>query len=349
MEEKRNVMDTLGVGIVGAGWVAGEHLRAFNTNPQTEVRALCGRNAARTKACAVEAGTRCEIFTDYEAMLAMDGIDIVSIATPPDVHCAEAVAACEAGKHLLLEKAMCTTLEEARTIRDAVEKAGVKSVVSFVLRWNPLFEIIKAQLNDDAIGRVFMGEIDYFHGIGPWYKQYHWNVKKDVGVSSLLSAGIHAVDALRWFMGGEIAEVAQYSVKGGGVDFSEYEYDPTSCLICRFADGRIGKVASSIECLQPYVFNINLVGTGGTIKNNQIWSRAKYPGQNDWVEVPAILPDSGDVTHHPFTTEAAHLVECIRTDTESHVSVADAYKTHEVCFAADLSARENRPVKLPLA
>ena len=341
-------MSKLGVGIIGAGWVAGEHIRAFQANPHTEVVALCSRTESRAKAKAVECGVRCEICTDYEQMLNREGIDIVSIATPPDCHCEQAVAAAQAGKHLLLEKAMATTLEDARAIRDAVAKAGVKSVVSFVLRWNPLFEIIKAQLADDAIGTVFLGEVDYFHGIGPWYAQYKWNVKKEVGVSSLLSAGCHAVDALRWFMGDEIVEVFQYATSGKGPDFAEYEFHPTSCTVCRFSDGRIGKAASSIECIQPYVFNINLVGTHGTIKNNLVYSKTKFPGQTGWADVPTVLPDSGDVTHHPFTLEAAHLLECILNDRESHVNVADAYKTHEVCFAADLSGAEGRPVKLPL-
>ena len=341
-------MAKYGVGIIGVGWVAGEHIRAFNSNPDTEVVALCGRNEARAKACAVEHGVRCEVYTDYEKMLARDDLHIVAIATPPDGHRDQAVAAAQAGKHILLEKAMCTTIEEAREIRDAVAKAGVKTVVSFVLRWNPLFDIIKTQLADDAIGRVFLGEVDYFHGIGPWYKQYGWNVKKEVGVSSLLSAGCHAVDGLRWFMEGDIVEVCQYATFGKGLDFAEYQYNPTSCTICKFADGRIGKVASCIECIQPYVFNINLVGTHGTIKNNLLYSKTKFPGQSAWVEVPTILPDSGDVAHHPFTHEVEHLVGCIMDNRESHVNVADAYKTHEICFAADLSGKEGRPVKLPL-
>jgi predicted dehydrogenase len=341
-------MQKLGVGIIGAGWVAGEHIKAFNAHPKAEIVALCGRNEARAKACAVAADTRCEIFTDYEKMLSMDGVDIVVIATLPDSHRELAVAAAQAGKHLLLEKPIAANVEDGRVIRDAVAEAGVKSVVSFVLRWNPLFELIKAQLADDAIGQIFMGEVDYFHGIGPWYKQYAWNVKKEIGVSSLLSAGCHAMDALRWFMGGEIVEVTQYATHGEGVDFSDYEYPPTSCTICKFDDGRIGKVASCIECIQPYVFNINLVGAHGTIKNNRIFSKKKYPGQTSWVDVPTILPDSGDVSHHPFTGEAAHLVDCILSDTESHVNVADAFRTHEICCAADLSGREGHPVKLAL-
>ncbi len=341
-------MKEMGVGIVGTGWVAGEHIRAFNENPHTKVVALCSRTERSARDKAAECGITCDIFTDYARMLDQAGVDIVAVATPPDMHKDQAVGAAEAGKHLLLEKAMATTLEDARTIRDAVAKAGARSVVSFVLRWNPLFEIIKTQLADKAIGDVILGEVDYFHGIGPWYKQYAWNVKKDVGVSSLLSAGCHALDALRWFMGGEIAEVFQYATFGKAPEFKEYEYNPTSCTVLKFADGRIGKVASSIECIQPYVFNINLVGTSGTIKNNQLYSKAKMPGQTGWATIPTILPDSGDVTHHPFTFEVAHLVECIREGKESHASVADAYKTHEACFAADLSGKEGKPIALPM-
>lgn len=341
-------MERIGVGIIGAGWVAGEHIRAFQHNPRTCVTGLCARSADKARAKAAEMGLRCEIYTDFEKMLQNPNIQIISIATLPNCHREFAVAAVQAGKHILLEKAMATTLEDCRVIRDEVAKAGVKSVVSFVLRWNPLFEIIKTQLAAGSLGDVFFGEVDYFHGIGPWYPQYAWNVKKEVGVSSLFSAGCHAMDALRWFMSGDIVEVCQYSTFGRGADFHDYEYNPTSCTMIKFADGRIGKVASCIECIQPYVFNINLVGTQGSIKNNQLYSRRQFPGQTKWAEIPTILPDSGDVAHHPFTHEAAHLVDCILQNRESHANVADAYVTHEICLAADLSAQEGRPVALPL-
>jgi predicted dehydrogenase len=341
-------MSKYGVGIVGAGYVAGEHIRAFTANPSTHIAALCSRTRENAKAKALQYGLKCDVTTDYERMLAREDIDIICIATPPDVHGAQGIAAAQAGKHILVEKAMATTLDECRALRDAVAEAGVKSVVSFVLRWNPLFDIIKALLADNALGHVFLGEVDYFNGFGPWYSQYRWNVKKDVGVSSLLAAGCHAMDGLRYFMGGDIVEVSQYSTFGKGHEFADYEYDPTSCTLCRFSDGRIGKVTSCVECAQPYVFNINLVGTHGSIRNNRLYSKKKLPGQTSWTEIPTILPDSGDASHHPFTHEAAHLLDCIEHDRESHTSVAEAYRTHEVCFAADLSGKEGRPVTLPL-
>jgi predicted dehydrogenase len=342
-------MSVYGVGVIGAGWVAGEHIRAFENNPHTHVRAISATSVDSAKSTAADFGLECDAYDDYRPILERDDIDIVSVASPPHVHADQAIGAAEAGKHILLEKAIATTLEDSRAIRDAVAKAGVKSVVSFVLRWNPLFEVIKNNLEAGTIGDVFYGEVDYYHGSGPWYGQFHWNVKKEVGVSSLLSAGCHALDALRWFMGGEVAEVMQYSTHGPNEVFAPYEYDPTSVTILKFADGRMGKVASCLECIQPYVFNIDLKGAYGTIHQNRIWSSRRFPGQTGWVEVPTIMPDSGDVRHHPFQGQVDHFVECIEQGHESHCNIAEACITHEVAFAADEAGRTGKPVELPLS
>jgi predicted dehydrogenase len=97
----------------------------------------------------------------------------------------------------------------------------------------------------------------------------------------------------------------------------------------------------------PYVFNIELLGDQGSIRNNQVFSK-RWVGQRGWATIPTILPDSGDVTHHPFREEVNHLVDCILSDRESHASLEDSVQTHEICFASEISTREKRPVFLPL-
>ncbi len=337
---------TLGVGIVGTGWVSDEHIKAFEQNPHTEVRAIVSRSRERARAKAEQHALRAAAFDDLPAMLEDPGIDLVAICTPHHLHAEQGIACARAGKHILIEKPIALDLDSLHALDDAVRSAGVRTVVSFVLRWNPLFEMIRAQLADGVAGNVFYAEVDYFHGIGPWYKQYEWNIRKDMGGSSLLTAGCHAMDGLRWFVGREAVEVSAYA------NFSpanplRYEYEPNSVTLVKFEGGVIGKVASSIECVMPYVFNIGLYGDQGTIRNNQVFSR-KWPGQKGWATIPTVLPDSGDVTHHPFVGEANHFVECILGGRESHCNVADAVKTHELCLASEISARESRPVKLPL-
>jgi predicted dehydrogenase len=339
------------VGVIGAGWVAGEHFRAYQNNPETEVVAVAVRREETARAHMEGLGFSCDIYTDVATMLKTAQLDIVSICTPPSMHPEHSIAAAEAGCHVVLEKPVALDLVDLRRIDAAVNAAGVKTVVGFVLRWNPLFEIITSLLDQEAIGRIFYGEVNYNHGIGPWYGQYAWNRTKKDGGSSLLSAGIHAVDALRWFVRKEVVEVTAYSTNSDNTDVytDGYEYDPTIVTILKFADGSIGKASSSIECIQPYTFPIVLQGSAGTIMNNKVYSKKLMPGQTDFAEVPTILPDSGDVTEHPFLGEINHFVECIKSDTESHCNLTDAIKTHEICYAAQMSADEGRPVKLPLS
>jgi predicted dehydrogenase len=340
-------MKTLGVGVVGTGWVSGEHIKAFEANPHTEVRGIVSRDRARAFAWAKEQGlAHCKPHDRLEGLLEDPAIQVVSICTPHHRHAAQGVAAAKAGKHLMLEKPVALDLAGLRELQAAVRGTRVKTVVSFVLRWNPLFETLKALIADGVVGQLFYAEVDYLHGIGPWYAQYEWNIKKSIGGSSLLTAGCHAVDGLRWFVGQRAVEVFAYA------NFSHrnplaYEYEPNSVTLVKFEDGTVGKVASSIECVMPYVFNIELLGDAGTIRNNQVFSK-RWVGQKGWATIPTIMPDSGDVTHHPFKLQVNHFVDCILGGRESHASLEDASQTHEICFAAELSIRENRPISLPL-
>lgn len=337
-------MSKLGVAIQGAGWVSAEHIRAYNQNPHTEVRAICSRRLETAEQRRAEFGIDCDVTTDFGSLLTRDDVDILSICTPNYRHAEETVAAADAGKHILIEKPVALNLEDLRSSRDAVRKAGVKTVVSFVLHWNPYFQTAKALLDDGAIGKIIYAETGYFHEIGPWYPGYHWGRKTDTGGSTMLMGGTHALDAIRWFTG-EVGQVCAFSTRGHRDD---YEYDPTSVAILQFTNGAVGHVAASFEIDSPYVFPVNLMGTEGAIRDDRVWSKRKFPGQTDWVSIPTVMPDSGSVEDHPFQGEIDHLVDCIRNDVESEVNLEDAVHTHEAALAIDMSAREGRCVSLPL-
>lgn len=336
-------MSTLGVAIHGLGWVAGEHIKSYQKNPHCRIVALSGRTTERAAARAHEAGlVDIALYDSLEAMLEDPNVDVVSLCTPPHCHAQETILAAQAGKHLLIEKAVANDPASLGAMRSAVRQAGVRTVVSFVLHWNPQFIWIKRMLAEEALGDLFYAEVDYWHNIGPQYAQYRWNVKKAIAGSVFLSAGCHAVDALRAFVKDEVVEVCAYGNKKN----PEYEYDTNVVGIVQFAGGAIGKVSASFDVRCPYAFNIDLLGTKGTIRDNRIHAAAFFGGQTDWITVPTIRPDSGDVTHHPFDGEIGHFLECIRTGTESFVNLEDAAKTHAVCFALDRSAAERRPVRL---
>lgn len=334
---------TYGVGVVGLGKVSAEHIKAYISNSHTEVVALCSRNRERIVQKMAQLNLECAVYTDYEKMLSDPRVDIVSICTPNDLHATQAIKAARAGKHMLIEKPVALNLEELRTLREAVREARVKAMAGFVLRWNPLVRIVKSIVDDGTLGELFMAEVDYLHG-GRGVAAPEWMYRKTVAGSSLLMSGCHAVDIIRWLVGSEVAEVTAYSSRHD----LRFEYEPTTLALLRFENGVIGKVASSREVEMRYVFNLELFGTKGTIMNNRLWA-TKLAGQTDFATIPSVMPDTADVTHHPFGAEIAHLVECILEDREPIVGIDDTYRTHEVCLAADISAaQDGRKVNLPL-
>lgn len=336
-------MRKIGVAVSGAGWVSGEHIKAYVKNPAAQFVGIYSRRPETAAARMAELGLQdARIYNSYEELVGDPAVEAVSICSPPNVHPEQTIAAARAGKHILIEKAVANDLASLRSMCEAVRQAGVKTVVSFVLRWNPEFVLIRRMLEQGAIGQVFYAEVDYWHNIGPQYLQYAWNVKKAVAGNVLLSAGIHAVDAIRWFVRDEVVEVSAVSNKRN----PEYEYDTNLIGLLKFAGGAIGKVSASFDVQSPYAFNIDLLGDRGTIRDNRIYAREFFAGQTGWVEVPTIRPDSGDVTHHPFVGEIDHFIDCIVTDRESHVNLEDAARTHEVCYALDRAASEGRAVRL---
>ncbi len=335
----------LGVAVLGTGWVAGEHIKAFQKNPHTEVVALLSRDKARAEARAAEFNLAgCRAYTDLNELLKDERVRIVSVCTPHQVHAPQGIAAASSGRHVVVEKPIALDETSLAALDAAVRSANVKSVVSFVLRWNPLVETIKTMLADELVGDLYYAEVDYMHDIGPWYSGYEWIIQKRYGGNCLLTGGCHAVDALRYFVGREAVEVFCYS-NTSPKNHLKFGYDPNALTLVKFDGGLIGKVGCSLEAMMPYAFPIVLLGDRGAIRNNQFVTR-RWPGQTGWATVPTVLPDTAEVSHHPFVGQMNHFVDCILNDRESHCNVADAVKTHRICLAAEVSAREGKPVRL---
>ena len=360
--------ESYGVLVIGAGWVSTQHVAAYKNNPHTRVVAVCDRRLENAERRVREAGLDGAVaLDDLDRALALPGVDLVSICSPQHVHCRHVLAVAAARKPMIIEKPVGISPDELQAMLRAVREAGVQTVVSFVLRWNPLFRMLKALLADDALGRPYYVETDYLSHNGSWWSG--WNDARTVaqGVSAFLVGGCHAIDALRWFAApGEFeaaTPVEVYAVAGGYRKGTPREYNPLSntwtddapvmeydgleVALVTFDNGAVGKVSVNADCIMPYRFPIRIFGDKGSVFDHRVWSH-KFPGQTGWVELPTVLPDSSDVGHHPFQAEVDHFVECVRHGRESHCNLEDALKTHEVAFAALESARTRRPVRLPL-
>ncbi len=332
-------MEKYNVGIIGYSWAAGAHIEAINKTSRAKVTSLYSSRKLDQNEISARHGSKITCYTDLDGMLADPGLDIVSICSYPSDHASQAIKAAKAGKHLIIEKPVALTWSDCLSVSEAVQASGVRTCVCFECRFSSQLTTIKALIDQGFLGQIHYGEVDYYHGIGPWYGQYRWNTMKDVAGSSLLSAGCHALDALLFFMGNDVETVSSLSAYSANPDFARYEYPTTSVTLLKFSDGRAGKVASVIDCLQPYYFHIHLIGSEGSLLDNKFFS-TKLGGLNKgkWSELSMKMLDSGDVSDHPYQNQFEAFFRALDQGIEMPLtSLADALHAHEIIFKSDNS------------
>lgn len=340
-------MKKYNVGIIGYGWAATAHIDAINKSNDAQVTAIYSSRELDSEKLSLEWGSSIQTYTDLDKMLEDESLHIVSICSYPNQHKEHTIKAARAGKHLIIEKPLALSWEDCKEIESVINETGVKTCVCFECRFSNQFNVTKSIIDQGLIGELHYGEIDYYHGIGPWYGQYRWNIKKEVGGSSLISAGCHAIDALLLCMDDDVVEVTSYESKSRNEIFKPYEYNPSSVTILKFRNGAVGKCASSIDSLQPYYFHTHLCGSEGSLLDDKFHSMKLNTDKGSWSKLAIKMLDSGDVSDHPYQDQFETFFNSIFENTDMPLtSLSHAMKTFEVIFAADKSAAEGRPIHL---
>jgi predicted dehydrogenase len=239
--------------------------------------------------------------------------------------------------------------------------------VSFELRYNPFLRFAHWLRAGGWLGNIRFVRTQYLSRVTDWYAGWHWVRTRESGRSHLLAAGCHAVDALRFCSGLEPTAVsALHTHFTGG-----YEWPTTIIANMTLAGPALGHVSSSTDFMMPYTFLVELMGDRATLRQELLQSldtpldlealsaanpfpdvrlrTATGTAGRPAIRIECLMPDSADVSHHPFQAEMDELVACILDGRETSISVFDAHKTMEVCLAADRSAELGGvPVTLPL-
>ena len=184
------------VGLVGAGFVGDIHHAAFKGwVHNAEVVAVSSPNNAAQFAKAREIP---HAFADYSEMLGDREIDVVSIGIPNDLHCQVTLDAAKAGKHVIIEKPLCITLEEADAMIDACQNAGVLLMYAEELLFAPKYVRVKTLIDEGAIGEPFLAKQSEEHP-GP-HMPWFWDINRSGG-GVLLDMGCHSIEYTRWILG----------------------------------------------------------------------------------------------------------------------------------------------------
>jgi UDP-N-acetyl-2-amino-2-deoxyglucuronate dehydrogenase len=341
-------MKKYNVAVIGYGWASEAHIAALNATSWARVTAVYSSRPHDAQALSQKHGSSLEVFRDLDMLLARKDIHAVSICSYPRLHAAHAIAAALAGKHIIIEKPIALTVDDTCAVAQAIAASRVQACVCFEGRFSAQFVATKTLIDSGLLGTIHYGEFDYFHGIGPWYRQFCWNTRRDGGGTSLLSAGCHALSSMLLCMGNDVETVSSFDARSASAIFQPYEYATTSVTVVTFGGGRIGKVASVIDCLQPYYRHTHLVGSEGALLDNRFHSRRLTGLQpKEWSRLAFPVLDSGDVKDHPYRAQfEAFFAALDRGEDMPLTNFNEALVTHRVAFAAELSAREHRGVRL---
>lgn len=260
-------MSKLKIGVVGCGNISRSHLSSFAAyQERCEVIAVADVVREKAEAAASEFGVS-HVCHDLDDLLNRygDELDAVDLLTPHHLHYDEITRSLEAGLHVLIEKPVCSDLDQCRRLRVALsEHRDLKVCVGYSWRFG--FREVSEAIDAGKIGRVFCMEADYSHRVlseadwpGLAWCRFRINCGPDYGT--------HATDILVWMMGGDPTEVFAVGNDVAGrtvAGSSERDFEDTYLILFQFRDGGIGKVFMSSGVKVPQT-GARIFGTDGTI------------------------------------------------------------------------------------
>jgi predicted dehydrogenase len=340
-------MAKLGVGVIGGGLWGANHVRVFTTLPETELIAVCDIDPVRAERLRAASGAR-EAYTDYRELLARPDIEAVSVATPDFTHTPIIVAALEAGKHVLSEKPLATTEEEASQIAAAAARAPGKLMVDFHNRVNPVIAALHDAVAAGEIGRPVHASARLSNTTFVPLKMLSWAAKS----SALWFLGSHVVDVLRFVLADEVRRV--YAVSREGVLASRGVATKDFFLsTLEFRGGAVVTMENSwlLSEDNPMVFDFKLeiVGEKGQLQADTSHNgalRKLTKGGLRFADPLGITP-TGPTRVGGFVLEAiARFVDAVLRDVPVLAGVEDGLAATRVLAAIERSAASGQPVDL---
>ena len=335
----------LKMGVIGCSGMAEGHMTAIEKNPNAKLIAVCDIDLEKAKNSAEKFKVE-HYFQDYRDLLAMEELDGVVIVTPDQIHREQAIAALEAGKHVLCEKPLALTREDMEAIVQAAKKSEKKFMVGQICRYTPGFKLAKELVERGEIGELTFVESEYAHDYTGIIKPGSW--RADPLRNGVVGGGCHAVDLLRWIAGDPIRVTAYSNRKA----FPELDYDDTTVAVMQFPNNVIGKVFVSIGCKRNYTMRTVLYGTKGTIivdNTNPQMTVFKNELTDTVVEgikainAPVLLPVK--LANHNTIGEFNEFCEIVLEDKEVVTTAVEGAKTVAACMAIVESANELKTVE----
>jgi predicted dehydrogenase len=373
----------IGVGMLGYAFMGKAHSNAFKKIPYMmypppaipKMVAICGRNEAATKAAAIRFGYE-TYYTDWRKMIADDRVQLFDNGGPNDAHAKPSIAAAQAGKHILCEKPLARTAAEAKTMLDAVNKAGVKHMVAFNYRFVPAIRQIRKLVESGALGRIYHFRAVYLQ---EWIMAHYnmpmiWRLDKKVaGSGALGDLGAHIIDLGRYLVGDvkRVSAMARTFIPErpwGDGTMGTVDVDDAFAAVVEFENGALGTVeATRFAAGRKNANVVEINGEKGSLRfnlermnelevfwiddepketrgfHNVLVSEPYHPWWENWWPQGHMIG-----WEHTFVHEITHLLDCIVNDkpvSPIGADFEDGYRTAVICDAILESSASRRQVE----
>lgn len=341
----------VGVGLIGSQFIASIHADSFQKIKDADLLAVMSPTEGHAQKFAEKFNIP-NHFTDLDAMLVMDEIDMVVLGAPNYLHCEITLKVAAAGKHIVVEKPFCLNLSEADRMIDACEKAGVKLMYAEELCFTPKYVRLKALLDEGALGKPILLKQSEKHD-GP-HAPHFWDVELSGG-GVTMDMGCHAFQFFRWLNGNNPVK-SVYAHMSTTVHMDKTKGEDNSIIILEFENGVTAIAEESWTKPGGMDDRAEIHGTEGVAYADVLQGNSIQTYSNKGVGYA--VEKAGNTVgwsytmfeenwNYGFPQEMEHFVDCVKNNREPLVTGEDGRAVMEILFAAYASAGTGKKVELP--
>ncbi len=341
------------VAMLGAGFIADIHLESFaRFVPDAQITAIFSRTAEHAERVARHWSIP-QWFTDVDELIAKADCEVVDICLPNFLHHRVAVAAARAGKHVIIEKPLCVTLEEADDMIAVCGEHGRKLMYAEELCFAPKYERVRHLVKEGAVGDIYMLKQLEKHS-GP-HSDWFWNVDQSGG-GVLMDMGCHAFGWFRWMLGGSPVVKSVWATMDTVRHKERTRGEDNTICVVEFEHGVIGLAEDSWAKPGGMDDRIEVYGSKGVsfadlFRGNSA-STYSEEGYNYAAEKAGTTQGwtytiFEEVFNQGYPHELQHFITCVREDRQPLVTGEDGRAVLEIIYAAYASARTGAKIPLP--
>ncbi|CAM4210882.1 Gfo/Idh/MocA family oxidoreductase [Paenibacillus alkaliterrae] len=352
-------MQPVQIAVIGTGSISSAHLDAYKDNPNANLYAVCDLNEERARKAAEKYGAT-KVYTDYRELLTDPVIEAVSICTWNNTHAEISIAALEAGKHVLVEKPLCRTVEEALHIQEAVEKSGKVLQVGFVRRYDTNAQLLRSMADRGEFGEIYYAKASSIRRLGNpggWFSDIERS-----GGGPLIDIGVHMID-LCWYMMGRPKPVSvsanTYHKLGNRSNvrnlsfYQAADYDANHNTVEDMANALI-RFENGASLLVDVSFTLHAKSDEGMVR--LFGEKGGFEIDPEVVIVTeqndTILNVSPQIDHKSFNfpsafkNETSHFIDCVRNGKQPISPVEDGVEVMKMLVGIYESAKKGAEIRL---